>query len=682
MLKTSYKRLIGLLFCLTPILLCGQIKNEWLHLGPFQTPISTVDSGMMSSTGMGWIESLWVSDDGKTLYAGSITAGVFKSTDGGANWDLLPFNKLQYGALDLMIEGPKVWVATGLTHYDTELGNGIIVSTDEGKNWNDTIIGLDEPSWAITRINKRTILKATPTTIYISKDRGENWTKSYFKEDINFNFRQTLRASKKKKWCFASGSHLIMSKNKGKDWLPITHRLSVYADSSLKDAKIQRIAFCSDPNKKKRFLALYSYRGITYLDESTDGCKSFKLLYSSKTIQRVDINHAEIAIAPGNSNVIVIGAVRAYKSIDGGKSFSQMTFPYYKTPQFVHDDIRSMVLKDSLNFYLGTDGGVFKTLDGGQSWQNLNGKGLTAMMIYGLGIIDSGFAVGCQDLGTFVYRDSQWLNLGNYYGDGGDVLQVGNKVYTILRGDLRAFSTNLKPTFYRVPASRMNPFTAQLKAHPNSDTFYMISDHLFMYDGIVWQSLTSKLNNHGYKANAVDINVLNKKQLYFAFDQASWDRYNDKFFKSIDGGLSWINITEQLPILNWRYITAISSSSEDPEKVYVSLGMADQDESAVHKVYRSVDGGVNWSNWSEGLPPLQTFKIEYLKGSKSGILLSTVSGMYYRSDSTLGWEYISEDVPRIAMRDFEVDYKKKLVYVSTYGNGVWIMKLPDKMLKD
>lgn len=679
----SYKRLITTLGFATCIVCTQAQQYKWTHLGPFETPLSTVDSGYLSPTGMGWIESLWVSEDQQHLLAGTITGGLYQSKDAGANWHLISGSGTQYGVLDIMLTKKECWLATGLTHYEEDLGIGVQKANLDSLQWQSG--GLNflpqqrQAIWALELINQKCYLAAGPERIYKTDDRGKSWREVYGRDQMNF---RTLLKAKKGKKCFAAGTKLLRSLDAGEHWEDLTERLSLNRSYTSKPKIIQRIALCEDPNQKDRFLAAYSYGGYCYVDVSNDGGDSWDQLYRHRKIRRFDIHHAEIAVAPGNSNIVVLGAVKSYLSKDGGKSFEQMTFPIYQSPAFVHDDVRSIYLLDSLNFYLGTDGGVFYSADGGKSWKDLNGKGLCGMMAYGIGKNGDKLLLGCQDLGYMEYDHGQWTNLGQMYGDGGEVLQRDDKLYSILGGNLRVNrSSDYRAMRTTYPRTRMHPFTAKLIPEPKTeDGLYYIADHLYHFDGSEWSNLTETIDNKGYKAKAFDINFQRPDQLYFAFDQPTWDHpdFQDKFFRSLNGGKNWENITSQLPILKWRYITSISSHPIRSNEVVVSLGLMDQDE--VHKVYRSTDGGESWQNWSEGLPPLETFKIQYIPESESGVLLSCVDGLYYRNSEMDSWEAVRGEIPRIAIRDFEFDLDLGLLYVATYGNGLWQLELSKDML--
>lgn len=676
-------------------LLSAQSTFEWKHLGPFTTPISTSEEGQWSSTGMGWIESLYVSDDLKTIYAGTITSGLFKSTDGGQTWKIIKQNDLQYGVLDLDVRRRKLYAGLGLTHYDVKFGNRMIYSKNKGRSWidkNDSTTYERSACWGVAALTSKCVVLAEEDKLLKTENRGRSYrvVLNSTKEQA-LVFRQLIRSEHDKKTLYASGNVLLRSVDAGDSWQDLSLGLSVNMEFKGKNAeksdieryqalRIQRIALAEDPNADGRLLALYSYDHKTYIDESIDHGKTWQNIYKSHRIQRIDINHAEIGIAPGSSNTVLVGGVHAYLSKDGGRSFDQITSPQYLKKNFVHDDIRSMVLKDSNTFFLGTDGGVVGSYDGGESWHNLNGEGLTAMMIYGLGLLDTGFIVGCQDLGVLSYDSNGWKHIGFLYGDGGDAIYNG-KIHTILGGRYRMLKADpISVSVYKAPRNRKYPFTSKLYIHPSdSSKFYLVSDHLWFYNGKSWDNLTSSIDNHGYKATDLDINPTDPEVMYFSFDQASWGVKDvQKLVKTTDGGESWDDITPNLGILDWKYVNGIATDALNSDKVYVCLGDLDI-TTDIHKVYKSEDGGQNWLNWSEGLPPYQCFKIITIAGT-SGVLVSNVKGLYYRNDTMDQWQFVSEALPNVAIRDFEIDLKNNQLIAATYGNGVWVLNLPQEWM--
>jgi photosystem II stability/assembly factor-like uncharacterized protein len=662
-------------------------RYNWKHLGPFTTPASNMDSLQWTSTGLGWVEDILILED--RWLAGSITGGVYCSKNEGKSWKKLDKDTpVQLGTLCLVNSRNTIFRGTGLTHYDEDFGYGLFKSTNKGKSWQPTGLQFKanekSPLWAVDVSSfDSSIVACTHKTVYTSKDFGENWKATYTAQSANF--RTVLFSKHLANTVFTSGARLLKSEDNGVNWEDRTNQLSLYNTkvATKVSPTLGRIALCEDPNKAGRMLAFYSFDRQTYIDESTDFGDSWHNMYSSYAISRIDIHHAEIAIAPNNSNCIVIGGVRSYLSTNNGREFSQVTFPFYKDVRFAHDDIRGMKLVSANEFFLATDGGVFRTTDTGRTWKNVSGNGLAIMQIYGLGLFSDGrIMLGSQDVGTFIVDKKDWLNIGVLYGDGGDALERKDHYLTLSNGTVRMLKKNdLLHSDYVHPPSGDNPFTGKLISFPlsNSDSFFFAGAALWLNIGSKWEKLNASLRTGDFKVTGFDVNEQNSEQLFVAFDQPTWDPSNlkNKFFKSLDGGITWEDITHKLPILAWRHITSIVTNHHNPLEVIVSLGTMDDGE--IHKAYRSIDGGETWTNYSEGLIAYETFKLYFIEGT-TGVFLSTLDGLYYRKSTSTTWQKMGGKIPNVAIRDFEVDVVNGLLYAATYGNGLWRFKIPKKML--
>ena len=88
-----------------------------------------------------------VPGDNNICYAGAASGGIFKSIDGGVNWEPIfddqPVSSV--GSLAIAPSNPNiVWAGTGETFIrnDVSVGNGIYKSTDAGDHW--THMGLEK----------------------------------------------------------------------------------------------------------------------------------------------------------------------------------------------------------------------------------------------------------------------------------------------------------------------------------------------------------------------------------------------------------------------------------------------------------------------------------------------------------------------------------------------------------
>jgi photosystem II stability/assembly factor-like uncharacterized protein len=193
-----------------------------------------------------------VESDPAVVYVGMATGGVWKSTNGGTTWipvfDGQPVQTI--GDIAIARSNPNiVWVGTGEanTRQSTTYGRGIYKSTDAGKTW--TMMGMPD-SGHIGRIvidpknpdivyvaAAGDVFKAHPDRgLYKTVDGGKTWTKSKFiDDDTGFielamdpsNSNVLLAASYQRRrtaWGFnggGPGSALWRSNDAGRTWTKV-----------------------------------------------------------------------------------------------------------------------------------------------------------------------------------------------------------------------------------------------------------------------------------------------------------------------------------------------------------------------------------------------------------------------------------------------------------------------------
>ena len=108
-----------------------------------------------------------ISGDPNTYYAGAASGGIWKSTDGGINWQPI-FDRQDVhsiGALAVARTDPNiVWAGTGEPHIRSHIsvGAGVFKSTDAGRTW--TRMGLEESG----RIGRIVIHPDNPDIVYVA----------------------------------------------------------------------------------------------------------------------------------------------------------------------------------------------------------------------------------------------------------------------------------------------------------------------------------------------------------------------------------------------------------------------------------------------------------------------------------------------------------------------------------
>ncbi len=130
--------------------------------------------------------------------------------------------------------------------------------------------------------------------------------------------------------------------------------------------------------------------------------------------------------------------------------------------------------------------------------------------------------------------------------------------------------------------------------------------------GTTWQSLTPNLPTSAFGAIALDPS--DENTIYAGSGEgnhANHSRYGLGLFKSVDGGDTWSQFA--VNTFAGRCFTKIVVNSQNPQVLYASItragGFPEMAAAKLHPlangpigIFRSSDGGVNWSHLTNGLP--------------------------------------------------------------------------------
>ncbi|MBU1299272.1 MAG: T9SS type A sorting domain-containing protein, partial [Bacteroidetes bacterium] len=135
-------------------------------------------------------------------------------------------------------------------------------------------------------------------------------------------------------------------------------------------------------------------------------------------------------------------------------------------------------------------------------------------------------------------------------------------------------------------------------------------------------------------------------------------------FKSVDGGVNWTNITSILPN---RYPMDIAVN---PKKSY-ELYAAFSGFGTAH-IYRSTNGGATWLNIQGDLPdvPFQSIVVDPIYDNI--IYAGTDLGVFISTNSGESWHSFNDGLPHAAIiTDLTISESNQKLRASTHGNGVF-----------
>jgi len=392
----------------------AQTRNEVKAMASYKASSMKWDEMGPNNVG-GRVRGLIVDkDDVNTLYAGGVSGGLWKSTTGGQSWVKILLN--DNIAISCIAQAPNgdIYVGTGeglagpnySNVHSAMYGEGIYHSTDgvtftlltKTKSWN-----------VVNRIaidKNGVVYAAAQAALYATTDNGANW--SIVK---NGTFKDVKIAPNSTRVVATQGGNVWISSNFG----------GAFVKKSFSGVSRAEIGISpSDTNVMYAVLAGGPYPGGVFkgIQQSTDGGSTWSqvAIGGSPSFDLFGGNNQGwydnvCMVSQNNPNVVYVGGVdmwKGEKTASGAFSWTRITAWNYPEshPKYVHADQHVYIPVPGQNntFYAGTDGGIFKTTNGGTSFITLN-KNLNVTQFYALANHPAGGVIGgAQDNGT-VFMD-------------------------------------------------------------------------------------------------------------------------------------------------------------------------------------------------------------------------------------------------------------------------------------
>jgi len=137
-----------------------------------------------------------------------------------------------------------------------------------------------------------------------------------------------------------------------------------------------------------------------------------------------------------------------------------------------------------------------------------------------------------------------------------------------------------------------------------------------------------------------------------------------------DGGKSWSDITPK-ELTAWSKVTQISASHFDEQTAYASVSRFRINDMHPY-LYRTRDGGKTWSLITSGLPefgPVDTVREDPVR--KGLLFAGTENAVWVSFDDGDHWQSLQLNLPHTSMRDLWI-HENDLI-VATHGRGFWIL---------
>lgn len=296
------------------------------------------------------------------FYVGTGGGGIFRSTDGGANFSCtnngIPYNTIQ----DILILNNGVYLATA--------GGGIYFSDNHGQTWSERNNGIS--NWSVSSIisTGSYLFAATQQGVFRSSDNAASWS-SFSTGLTNQNVKALI--SNGTKLYAATGGGLFVSENNGESWTALT--------STLNSKDLQTV-FISGTR-----IFVSNYNGIYYSDNNGN----------SWTAPNPNIGASVYSIELiGTTLVAASGGKGCYRSNDNGSSW---TASNSSTDYFGPNG--RVLMKKGTDLYYGSNGaGLYKSTDNGLTWRQ-NNSGITSSNVNAIYYADGIMYAGVYGGGVY-----------------------------------------------------------------------------------------------------------------------------------------------------------------------------------------------------------------------------------------------------------------------------------------
>lgn len=659
---------------------------------------------------------------------GSAGGGVWKSQDGGVRFNSIFDGYCQsIGVVSIDPNDPDntYWVGTGetWTRNSVSMGDGIYKTTDGGKNW--TKMGLEKTdriaSIQIHPSNSNIIYAAAlgalwgnsnDRGVYKTEDGGKTWNKILFVNNTTgcselvmdpFNpevlyaafweFRRTAHS-------FNSGgmnSALYKSNDGGKTWQKL--------QNGLPKGKLGRIAVTIAPSNPQIVYAVMEAekKEEKGLYRSDDGGANWKFLNGDFALTVRPFYFSRITVDPKNPEIVTKAGLFGSISRDGGKTFKNLGS--------MHADIHDIVFDhaNSNKMFAATDGGLYRSLDGGSSMEIVENLPLsqfyhvsldnrTPFYVYG-GLQDNNSWFGpSASPGGVEARD--WELVGQ--GDGFRVYPHPtdpNVVYSEMQGAEAIWRFDVAKQQLKVvkpypvegdPKLRFNWNAAITTSKHNPNRLYAGSQfvHISEDRGDSWKKISSDLTtNDKTKQNqeasgglSADNSGAENHCTIFTIaespltDQVIWvgtDDGNVQLTK--DGGKTWTNVTKNimgLPANTWCY--HIEASIHGKEIAYAVFDGHTKNDYQPY-VFKTTDFGKTWKSitTSEIGSFVRNIQEDYI--NQNLLFIGAENGLHISLDGGTSWSPFTNNFPKVAVHYLELHPEKNSLVAATHGRGIIIL---------
>jgi len=691
---------------------------KWRNVGPFRGGRSVTSCGVESNP--------------QVYYMGTTGGGVWKTENAGWTWFNVSdgfFKTGSVGAVAVAGSDPNV-VYVGMGEHAprgvmSSYGDGVYKSTDAGKTWKK--MGLD----LTMHISGIRIHPQNPDIVYVaaqgamygatedrgvyqSTDGGQTWKKILYVDEntgcaelsMDMNNPRILYAAmwdyRRLPWEMRSGgkgSGLYKSVDGGQTWSKMDKGLPKEM------GKMGIVVSGANSNKVYALIESDTEKEEGGLFASDDAGKSWNRVSKDHRLVQRAWYYLEVFADPQNENVVYVLNSPGLKSIDGGKTWTNISG--------THGDYHQLWInpRNDKNMIISNDGGAAITFDGGAVWSTQNNQPTAQFYrVNADNLFPYNLYAGQQDNTSVMIasRNTSGGNIGDknwFYSAGGEsaflafnpdspryvmggsyqgTIEILDKQSgegkPIMVAPIQYQSLKPKDMKYRfnwnapIICSRFEPNTFYhggnrlFKTADMGRTWEVVSPDLTRHDTAhMGQSGTPYTNEGAGGENYCTLAYIEESPLEKG---VIWTGSDDGVVSlTRDGGKTWNNVTPAG--LEECLVNCIEVSPHDKATAYIATTRYKFNDLSP-AIYKTTNYGKTWTRINNGIPDgayTRTVREDDMR--KDLLYAGTETGFYISYDGGSQWQPLQLNLPITPVTDLMV-HKGNLL-AATMGRGFWIL---------
>lgn len=690
---------------------------NWRCIGPFRAGRSLAVCGVVGNN--------------STYYFGATGGGIWKTTDGGGSWVAISdtnFHSSSVGAIAVAPSNSNI-IYAGMGEVEMRnnisFGDGMYKSIDAGKTWKhiglinsyaigNIVVNPTNPDVLFVSVMGKVFGANPERGVYRSKDGGNSWQQVLSINDSTGSpcvvmdpsntdiLYASLWQAHRTPYDLSSGGKscgLYKSTDGGNTWKNISQ------NPGLPKGMLGKIMVSVSPVNHDLIWAMVENENGG-LFKSEDGGATWNQINTDKNLRQRPWYFSGVFADSKDINTVYVLNVGAWKSINGGKSFTPINVN--------HGDNHDLWIDPNNNqrMILGDDGGAEVSTDGSMNWTPCNVP--TAQFyhvnldndfmyhVYGDQQDNSSVCIASRTDGYSIDRNDWYPVAG---GESGYIVpDPSNSEVTFgggYDGSLTMFNhgnqQNQDISVWPVAAIGSGAIDKKYRfqwTYPiiispfDPGKMYVASQyvHVSTDRGMSWTTISPDLTRNDSSKLKPSGGPITKDntgaEIYctiFSFAESYvqqgvlWAGNDDGLVNvSVDNGKTWNNVTpKQLP--DWALITQIDPSHFDGGTCYISATRYKSDDTKPY-LFKTIDFGKTWTLIVTGIPDGSYCRCIRNDPKRKGLLYAgTETGIYLSADDGAHWQSFNLNLPLTPVHDIQVQTTWNDLVIATHGRSFWIL---------